>query len=287
LAATQVIAVHRVLGKDVLAPDVVRFWIDAPRIARKRRAGQFVIVRLGEEGERIPLTIADANPVSGAIALIVQGVGKTTSELNALEVGEAILDVVGPLGRPTRIEPRQDVCCVAGGIGAAVVLPIAREIRQAGGRVIAILGARSRDRLILESEFRTIAHQCSITTDDGSYGRRGLVTDVLSEVLTTGNPPVERVMAAGPVQMMRAVCEVTRPKGLSTIVSLNPIMIDGTGMCGGCRVSVGGRLKFACVDGPEFDGHQVNFEELAARLSAYREQENAAAARVEAAQVGS
>jgi ferredoxin/flavodoxin---NADP+ reductase len=282
-----VIAVHRVLGKDVLAPDVVRFWIDAPQIARKRRAGQFVIIRLRDEGERIPLTIADANSMVGAIALIVQGVGKTTRELNALETGDAILDVVGPLGRPTHVEPRQNVCCVAGGIGAAVVLPIAREIRQAGGRVIVILGARTRNRVILESEFRAIAGECFVTTDDGSYGRRGLVTDLLREVVATGNPRVERVMAAGPVQMMRAVCEVTRPKGLPTIVSLNPIMIDGTGMCGGCRVSVGGRLKFACVDGPEFDGHQVNFEELGARLSAYHEQENAAAARVEAAQVAS
>jgi ferredoxin/flavodoxin---NADP+ reductase len=273
--------VHRVLAKDLLAPGVVRVWIDAPQIARQRRAGQFVIVRLHDEGERIPLTIADVNPVAGAIALIVQAVGKTTRGLNALEIGDAILDVVGPLGRPTHIEPWRAVCCVAGGIGAAVVLPIAREAHHAGGRVIAILGARTRNRVILASEFRAIAAECHITTDDGSYGRRGLVTDVLREVVATGHPRVERVMAAGPVQMMRAVCDVTRPIGLPTIVSLNPIMIDGTGMCGGCRVSVGGQLEFACVDGPEFDGHQVNFEELTARLSAYREQENAAAARVE------
>ena len=277
------VAVHRVLAKDLLAPDVVRFWIDAPPVARKRRPGQFVIVRLHDDGERIPLTIADADPVAGTIALIVQGVGKTTRELNALAIGDAILDVVGPLGRPTHIEPGQDVCCVAGGIGAAVILPIARAIEQAGGRVVVILGARSRDCLILESDFRAIARACYVTTDDGSRGRHGLVTDMLRDLLACGTPRVERVMAAGPVPMMRAVCDVTRPHALPTIVSLNPIMIDGTGMCGGCRVSVGGRLKFACIDGPEFDGHQVNFEELGAmRLTAYCEQEQVAAARAAA-----
>ncbi len=269
---------HRILSREVLAPDVVRFWVDAPHVARKRRPGQFVIIRLAEGGERVPLTIAEADAARGAIALVVQGVGKTTRELNALEPGDAIRDVAGPLGRPTVIVPGQRVCCIGGGIGAAVVLPIARGVREAGGHVVTILGARTRDLVILESEARAQSERCVVTTDDGSYGNRGLVTDALAQLLA-GGAVFDEVVAVGPLPMMRAVCEKTRALGIHTVVSLNPVMVDGTGMCGGCRVSVGGQQKFVCVDGPEFDGHQVDFGELMARLTAYREQELVAAAR--------
>jgi ferredoxin/flavodoxin---NADP+ reductase len=263
--------VHRILSKETLAPDVVRFWIDAPVVARKRRPGQFVIVRLTEEGERIPLTIADADASRGAISLIIQAVGKSTVALNSMEPEQTILDVAGPLGLPTKIEPNR-VCCVGGGIGAAVVYPIARGVKAVGGHVSTILGARTRDLIILENDLRAVADQMVVTTDDGSYGVHGLVTDALKRLVAEGHV-FDEVVAVGPLPMMRAVCEVTRPLNLRTIVSLNPIMIDGTGMCGGCRVTVGGEQKFVCVDGPEFDGHQVDFAELSARLKAYREQE--------------
>jgi ferredoxin--NADP+ reductase len=271
---------HRILSREVLAPDIVRFWVEAPHVARKRRPGQFVIVRLGDGGERIPLTIADADAARGAIALVVQGVGKTTRELNALLPGAAIQDVAGPLGRPTEIEPNQRVCCVGGGIGAAVVLPIASAVRAAGGRVVTILGARTSGRVILEEDARAVSDACIVTTDDGSYGRRGLVTDALMDLMALGS--FDAVVAVGPLPMMRAVCEMTAALGVRTIVSLNPVMVDGTGMCGGCRVTVGGERKFVCVDGPEFDGHQVDFGELMARLTTYREQEFEAAARAAA-----
>jgi ferredoxin/flavodoxin---NADP+ reductase len=264
--------VHLILSKETLAPDVVRFWIEATPVARKRRPGQFVIVRLSEEGERIPLTIADADPMRGAISLIVQGVGKSTRQLNAMQAGDSILDVAGPLGLPTRIEPGRSVCCIGGGIGTAVVYPIACGVKAAGGTVVAIIGARTRDLVILETDLRGVADTCVVTTDDGSYGKHGLVTDALKDLLAAGHV-FDEVVAVGPLPMMRAVVETTRPLGVKTIVSLNPIMIDGTGMCGGCRVSVGGEQKFVCVDGPEFDGHQVDFAELSARLKAYREQE--------------
>jgi len=272
---------HRILSREVLAPDIVRVWVDAPQVARKRRPGQFVIVRLGEGGERIPLTIADADAARGAIALVVQGVGKTTRELNALAPGAAIRDVAGPLGRPTEIDPNHHVCCVGGGIGAAVVLPIAKALQCAGGRVVTILGARTRDLVILEDEARAVSAACVVTTDDGSYGRRGLVTDALADLIARGQT-FDEVVAVGPLPMMRAVCELTAALGVRTIVSLNPVMVDGTGMCGGCRVTVGGEQQFVCVDGPEFDGHQVDFGELMARLTAYREQELAASARAAA-----
>ncbi len=272
---------NAILSKQVLAPDIVRFWIDAPPIARKRRPGQFVIVRLRESGERIPLTIADADPRRGAISLIVQGVGKTTRELNALEPGQSILDVAGPLGLPTHITPNRSVCVIGGGIGTAVAYPIACGFKAHGGTVTAIVGGRSRDLVILEDEMRQVADRLIVTTDDGSYGMKGFVTDALVKLLDEGCR-FDEVAAIGPLPMMRAVCEVTRPRGIKTIVSLNPIMVDGTGMCGGCRVSVGGQSKFVCVDGPEFDGHQVDFSELAARLTAYCEQEAAALERCQA-----
>ena len=263
---------HRILSKEVLAPDVVRFWIEGPHIARKRKPGQFVIVRTGEDGERIPLTIADVDKSRGAISIIVQGVGTSTRRLNALNEGDSILDVAGPLGRATEIHPGRRVCCIGGGIGTAVVYPIACGVKTLQGEVVAIIGGRTRDLIILEQELRSAVDEVIVTTDDGSYGEKGLVTDALKALLTAGRQ-FDEVVAVGPVPMMRAVVEVTKPLGIPTTVSLNPVMVDGTGMCGGCRVSVGGEQKFVCVDGPEFDGHQVDFDELTARLRAYREQE--------------
>jgi NAD(P)H-flavin reductase len=277
---------HRILTRDELAPGVVRFWIDAPHVARHPRPGQFVIVRLHEGGERIPLTIADASPSTGAIALVVQGIGKTTREMNAMQPGEILLDVAGPLGRPTSIEPGRRVCCVGGGIGAAVVLPIARGFKRAGGHVTTILAARSRQFVILEPQAREVSDVCLVTTDDGSYGSRGLAPDALARAIASAPVPFDEVVAVGPLKMMRAICDLTRPLQLKTTVSLNPVMVDGTGMCGGCRVTVGGVQKFACVDGPEFDGHAVDFDGLAARLTAYADDEACAAARW-AAQGGS
>jgi NAD(P)H-flavin reductase len=270
---------HRILTRDDLAPGVVRFWIEARHVARHAQPGQFVIVRLHEGGERIPLTIADASSPVGAVALIVQTAGKTTRKMNAMQPGEVLLDVAGPLGRPTAIAPRRRVCCVGGGIGAAGVLPIARGFTRAGGHVTTILAARSRRFLILEAEAREAGDVCLVTTDDGSYGDRGLAPDALARAIASTAEPFDEVVAVGPLTMMRAICELTRPLGLKTTVSLNPVMVDGTGMCGGCRVTVGGVQKFACVDGPEFDGHAVDFDELAARLAAYADDEACAAAR--------
>jgi NAD(P)H-flavin reductase len=255
--------------------------VDAPHVARNRRPGQFAIVRIDEQGERIPLTIADADRARGAVAFVVQGVGRTTLELNALSVGDSVLDVAGPLGRPTEIVAGQRVCCVGGGIGTAVVYPIADGVKAAGGHVTAIIGARTRELVILEPDLRRIADHCVVVTDDGSYGTHGLVTDALRALVADGRQ-FDEVFAVGPLPMMRAVCDLTRPLGLKTIVSLNPIMVDGTGMCGGCRVTIGGEQKFVCVDGPEFDGHQVDFAEIGARLRAYREDEAVAMERYRA-----
>jgi ferredoxin--NADP+ reductase len=261
-----------------LAPDVKLFRIRAPRIARKRKAGQFVIVRVHDRGERIPLTIADANPDRGDVTLVVQGVGKTTRLVNALETGDSILDVVGPLGRPSEIRRFGTACVVGGGVGAAIAYPTAVALKQAGNRLVSILGARTRDLLVLEEEIRETSDVLRVTTDDGSRGRRGLVTDALADLVAEGERP-DYVLAIGPVPMMRAVADTTRPLGIPTVVSLNSIMIDGTGMCGGCRVVVGGRSRFACVDGPEFDAHEVDFALLAQRNSMYREAEAQALAR--------
>ena len=274
-----------ILAKRALAPEVKLFVIRAPRVARKQRPGQFVIVRLHERGERIPLTIADACPPAGTITLVVQGVGKTTRLLNRLEPGDAILDVVGPLGRPSAVERYGTVAVVAGGVGAAIVWPTARALRAAGNRVLAVLGARSAELLVLEEELRAASDELWVATDDGSRGRRGLVTDVLSDLLA-GDRDDRRpdlVFAVGPLVMMRAVAAVTRPAGIRTLASLNSIMVDGTGMCGGCRVRVGGENRFACVDGPEFDAHEVDFDVLLRRNAAYRKAEAASLAAFEAA----
>jgi ferredoxin--NADP+ reductase len=261
-----------ILRKEDLSPTISRFVIEAPFIARKRKAGNFIMIRLREGGERIPLTIADSDPARGSITIIVQAIGKTTKELCALPPGAAILDVVGPLGNPTPIENHGNVVCVGGGVGTAELYPIAKALKEAGNGVQTIIGARSRDLVILESEMREVSDGVHVTTDDGSYGRKGFVTDQLKDLLDAG-PAIGAVYAIGPLPMMRAVSELTRSYGVHTLVSLNTIMVDGTGMCGGCRVSIGGEMKFACVDGPEFDGHAVDFDELMMRNRTYVDME--------------
>lgn len=265
-----------ILASEALAPDVRRLRIRAPRVARRQRPGQFVIVRVHERGERIPLTIADADAEAGTIDLIVQGVGKTTRLLNGRRPGEALLDVAGPLGKPSEITDSGTVVVVSGGVGTAIVYPTARAQARAGTRVISILGARTADLLILERELREVSSVLYVLTDDGSRGERGLVTERLERLLGTLRP--DHVFAVGPIPMMRAVAEVTREPGIPTTVSLNPLMVDGTGMCGGCRVRVGGKTRFACIDGPEFDAHQVDFELLAQRNRSFAHQERCALA---------
>jgi ferredoxin--NADP+ reductase len=259
-----------VLEAADLAPDVRYLKIRAPKVARRRKPGQFVIVRVWDEGERIPLTIADADPDQGWIALIVQGVGKTTRQLNTATVGDRLPDLAGPLGMPSRIEHFGNVVVIGGGVGTAIAYPTAAALHEAGNRVVAIIGGRSREYVILEREMRAVADEVYPTTDDGSYGYHGFVTGKLAELMASG-PPIDLVLAIGPIPMMEAVAELTRPSGIETIVSLNPIMVDGTGMCGGCRVEVGGDMKFACVDGPEFDAHLVDFDLLTRRNRAYTE----------------
>ena len=265
-----------ILGARLLAASVKQFTVAAPEIAKKRKPGQFVVLRTHEEGERIPLTIADADPAAGTITLIFQEVGKSTMHLGKLKPGDSILDLIGPLGRPTHIENFGTVVCIGGGIGIAPVYPIAKGMREAGNRVISIIGARTKDLLILEEEMAAVSHILKVSTDDGSYGYHGFVSDVLQDVIDEGNP-IHLVVTIGPVAMMRVVCNVTRSRNLKTVVSLNPIMVDATGMCGSCRVTVGGRTRFVCVDGPEFDGHEVNFAELVKRQRAYLDQEQQAA----------
>lgn len=263
---------YGIVESAFLAPDIKRFVIKAPRIARKRQAGQFVIVRVHPRGERIPLTLADGDPVRGTITLIVQGIGKTTKLLNMLEAGDDLLDVVGPLGKPSEIKNYGTVVVIGGGVGAAIAYPTAKAMHQVGNHVISILGGRSRDLVILEEEIRAISDEVFLTTDDGSYGRKGLVIDPLKELLQAGRP-IGLVLAIGPVRMMQAVAEVTRPYGIATVVSLNSLMVDGTGMCGGCRIITSEGAKFACVDGPEFDAHTVDFDILARRNRTYAHRE--------------
>ena len=254
-----------------LARGIKLFEVKAPRIAKKQRPGQFVIVRLDDTGERIPLTIADANPDPGTITIVVQAIGKTTMLLNMLEAGDSILDMVGPLGNPSEIENFGTAVVVSGSVGTAMAYPTARELKRAGNKVVSIVGARSKDLLVLEDAVREVSDETYVVTDDGSAGEKGLVTDKLKELVAGGN--VNYVLAVGPIPMMRACANVTAPKKIKTIVSLNSIMVDGTGMCGGCRVLVNNSSQFACVDGPEFDASQVNFEVLTQRNNMYREQE--------------
>ena len=265
---------YKIARKQTLAPKTVLFEVEAPQIARKAKAGQFIILRVQDQGERIPLTIAQADPGRGLVTLVVQELGKTTYDLNRLEAGQEILDFVGPLGKPTHILPNRRVCMVGGGVGNAVLWAQVRGFKEAGNHVIAIIGARSKDLLILEDEIGALADELHVTTDDGSYKRKGLVTDALKDVLRSGK--IDEVITIGPVIMMKYVCMTTADFGVPTQASLNPIMVDGTGMCGACRVTVGGETKFACVDGPEFDGHKVDFDELMSRLSFYKELETAA-----------
>jgi len=264
-----------IVEKRHLAHMVNLFSIKAPLIAKKRKAGQFVVLRLNEHGERIPLTIADSNPDEGTISIVVQEVGKTTALLSNMDKGGFIMDVVGPLGKPTHIENYGTAVCVGGGIGTAVTYPIGKALKEAGCEVISIIGSRTKDLLILESEMRSTSSELLITTDDGTYGYHGFVTAVLSEMIAKAKK-IDIVFAIGPVPMMRAVSELTRPHGILTMVSLNPIMVDGTGMCGSCRVTIGGKNRFVCVDGPEFDGHEVDFPELIRRNRSYLKEERMA-----------
>jgi ferredoxin--NADP+ reductase len=263
-----------------IAKNVFFQKILAPRIARKRKAGQFLVLRKGEQGERIPLTIVNSDPEEGTVTIIYQVVGKSTAELSGMKPGEAIRDVVGPLGLPTHIENFGTVVGIGGGIGTAPLLPIATAIKSAGNRLISIIGARTKDLLILEEEMKSVSDTLIVTTDDGSYAKKGFVTTALQERIDAGEK-IDLCIAIGPVPMMRAVAEVTRPHGIKTVVSLNPIMVDATGMCGACRVTVGGVTRFVCVDGPEFDGHAVDYKELTLRNRAYLKEEKVAMERYE------
>ena len=258
-----------VISNEVLAPNLHRMVVKAPRIAVARRPGQFVIVRADRGEERIPLTIGDADPAAGTISLFVQAIGASTRNIVAIPVGGILRDVAGPLGLPTHIGNWGRVACVGGGVGTAVLYPLARALAEAGNQVTTIIGGRSAQFIILADELAAFSEELLITTEDGSRGRKGFVTAALADLIADPDAP-QAVFAIGPVPMMKAVAELTRPHGIETVVSLNPIMIDGTGMCGGCRVVVGGKAKFACVEGPEFDGHLVDFDSLADRLTMYR-----------------
>jgi ferredoxin--NADP+ reductase len=262
----------RIKQKQVLAPSTKLFVVDAPLVASKVEPGQFVVLRVAEEGERIPLTVADFNRRAGDLTLIFQEVGKTTRLLGTLEVGQAILDLVGPLGKPTHIEKLSKVVCVGGGIGVAPVHPIARAFREKGSYVVSIIGARSRDLLIFEKEMTRASDEIYVTTDDGSYGKKAFVTQELERLVKEGHK-FEFGIGIGPVPMMRSFAAVTSRLGIPAKVSLNPIMVDGTGMCGVCRVSVGGKTRFACVDGPEFDAAEVDFDLLCSRQLTYCDEE--------------
>jgi ferredoxin/flavodoxin---NADP+ reductase len=264
--------VFKIKHAQFIAPGIKRFVIEAPRIARKHKPGQFIILRLYEHGERIPLTIERSDPEGGVVNIVVQSAGKTTYLLNLLETGDSILDIVGPLGKPSEIENFGTVVVMGGGVGTAMAYPTAAALKRAGNRVISIVGARSKDLVILEREMAEVSDTLMITTDDGTYADKGFVTDKLRQLIDNGTR-IDLVLAVGPIPMMKAVADVTRTEHIRTIVSLNPIMIDGTGMCGGCRVLVGSKSEFACVDGPEFDAHRVNFEVLVQRNTMYREAE--------------
>ncbi|UCF71832.1 MAG: sulfide/dihydroorotate dehydrogenase-like FAD/NAD-binding protein [Deltaproteobacteria bacterium] len=256
-----------VYREEMAEGTVVLNEVMAPGIAAKAKPGQFVMIRANEEGERIPLTMAETNQEKGTITIIYQIVGKSTALFKTLKEGDSYLDIIGPLGRPTRIEKTGRVTCVGGGTGVAVIYPITKGYKEAGNEVTAIIGARTKDLLILEDKMRAASDNLRVCTDDGSYGHHGFVTDVLKEILE--GEGTDLVVAIGPVAMMKFTCELTKQYKVKTVVSLNPIMVDGTGMCGCCRVTVGGRTRFACVDGPEFDGHEVDFNELTHRLQAY------------------
>jgi ferredoxin--NADP+ reductase len=269
------ITVYEILAKEVLAPVTKLFEVQAPDVAHKARAGQFVIVRIHEEGERIPLTIADYDRDRGTITLVFQEVGKTTMEMGTMEAGDHLASFTGPLGLPSEIETHGTVLCVGGGVGIAPVYPIARDLKDAGNTVLSIIGARNKDLLFWEEKMRAISDELIVCTDDGSYGREALVTIPMKEMLDAGRS-LAHIWAIGPAIMMKFCALTTQPYGVPTVVSLNSIMVDGTGMCGACRVEVGGQTRFVCVDGPEFDGHQVDWDQLLARQRIYPEQEKLA-----------
>jgi len=261
------LVMYKILSAKFIAPDIKHFSIEAPKIASKRKAGQFVIVRINDFGERIPLTIADSNTERGTIDLIVQGIGKTTKELNTLGAEDYILDVVGPLGKPSHIENFGTAVSIGGGVGTAIAYPTAVALKDAGNHTISIIGGRTREHVILEDEMKIVCDEVYVTTDDGSYGMHGFVTDQLKELIKERK--IDFVLAIGPIPMMKAVADVTRDREIQTVVSLNPIMVDGTGMCGGCRATVDDKTVFVCVDGPEFDAHKVDFETLMRRNRTY------------------
>jgi ferredoxin--NADP+ reductase len=263
---------YKILFREDLVPSIHLFRVSAPAVARKAQPGQFVVVRIDDKGERIPLTVADWDRGEGSLTLVFMEVGATTARLAQLKTGDAITDLVGPLGLPTHIEKFGTVVCVAGGVGAAPISPIGRELKKAGNKIISILGARSKELLFWEDRLRSFSDRLTVTTDDGTYGRKGVVTEPLKELLESGEK-IDLVVAIGPAVMMKFVSKTTEPFGVKTIVSLNPIMMDGTGMCGVCRVAVGGVTKFACVDGPDFDGHQVDWDLLFARQRIYLDEE--------------
>ncbi|MCK4223834.1 MAG: sulfide/dihydroorotate dehydrogenase-like FAD/NAD-binding protein [candidate division Zixibacteria bacterium] len=266
---------NEIIELKKLAPEINLLKLDVPLITQKAKAGQFVVLRINEEGERIPMSITDLDPETGILTIIFQEVGKSTAHLATFKKGDRLADVVGPLGVPTHMEKFGTCVCVGGGIGIAPIYFVAKTLKQAGNRVVSIIGARSKNLLILEEEMKNLSDQLLISTDDGSYGHHGFVTDLLTQLLSEEGK-VDFIMAIGPVVMMRAVCKVTAPWGIKTVVSLNPIMVDGTGMCGACRVTVGGKTKFACVDGPDFDGLEVDFDELIKRQAMYQKQEKMA-----------
>jgi len=262
---------YRIIAKEKLAANIFLMKVEAPEVARKARAGQFIIIRIDDQGERIPLTLADWDAEKGSVTFVFMAVGTTTKKLALLDVGDSLANFVGPLGRPTEVEKFGTVVCVAGGYAAATIAPVARAMREAGNKVISIMGFRTRELVFWEERLRNVSHELIVTTDDGSYKRKGLVTEPLKELLVGGG--VNRVVAIGPTQMMKFCSLATKPYGVRTIVSLNPIMVDGTGMCGCCRVSVGGVTRFACVDGPEFDGHEVDWDLLMNRQRTYLKEE--------------
>ncbi|MGB9691847.1 MAG: sulfide/dihydroorotate dehydrogenase-like FAD/NAD-binding protein [Candidatus Sumerlaeaceae bacterium] len=269
-----------IVDKRELAPRTHYFRVKVPLVATHAQPGQFIILRVHERGERIPLTIADSNPQDGTVTLIVQEIGATTKQLAKLHSGDEIRDILGPLGTPSEIEKFGTVLLLGGGFGIAAIHPIAKALRKVGNTIVSIIGARTRDLLIMENEMRAVSDELVIMTDDGSYGRQGFVIEPLRELIEEGRQ-IDRVIAIGPLPMMRAVAELTRPYRIKTVASLNPVMVDGTGMCGGCRVTVGQTSKFACVDGPEFDAHLVDFDELAARTQMYRDFEKVHVCRIE------
>ena len=261
---------YRIVRKEALNPTVTLYEIEAPMIAKKAEPGQFIILRVDEMGERIPITIHDYDREKGTVSIIVQTIGATTEKLSHMKAGDCLHDFVGPLGKPTETEGRKKVCVVGGGVGCAIAYPVLKKFHDSGAEVHAVVGFKNKDLIILENEFRAAADVLKICTDDGSYGQKGLVTNALQELLDAGNQ-YDEIFAIGPIIMMKFVCKTTEPYGIRTTVSMNPIMIDGTGMCGGCRLTVGGETKFACVDGPDFDGHQVDWDLAGKRNQMYRD----------------